>query len=72
MSRMENLPDHRALLCMMDAMIELFSHSFDMVPKRIILDIDDTCDTVHGGQQLAFFSAHHNAPTSKGPRRTGP
>lgn len=60
MSRLENLPDRRALLRMMEAMIELFCDSYDVVPKRIVLDIDDTCDAVHGGQQLALFNAHHN------------
>jgi hypothetical protein len=28
------------------------------VPERIVLDIDDTEDDVHGGQQLALFNAH--------------
>ena len=27
---------------------------------RIVLDIDDTPDAVHGGQQLALFNAHHD------------
>jgi hypothetical protein len=39
-------------------MIDLFCDSFKSVPKHIVLDIDDTPDTVHGGQQLAFFNAH--------------
>jgi hypothetical protein len=26
------------------------------VPKRILLDIDDTFDRVHGGQQLRLFN----------------
>ena len=60
MSRLENLPDRRALLRMMDAMIELFCDSYEVVPRRIVLDIDDTCDAVHGGQQLALFNADHN------------
>jgi hypothetical protein len=25
-----------------------------------ILDIDDTCCAAHGGQQLAFWNAHHD------------
>jgi hypothetical protein len=31
------------------------------VPKRIVLDIDDTFDAIHGGQQLRLFNAHHDA-----------
>ncbi len=30
------------------------------MPKRIVLDIDDTFDRVHGGQELRLFNAHHN------------
>ena len=44
-SRLENLPDVRSLLPMGRAM-------------RIVLDIDDTFDAVHGGQQLRLFNAH--------------
>ena len=42
------------------AMIELYCGSFASVPKRITLDIDDTFDAVHGGQQLALFNAHYD------------
>jgi hypothetical protein len=34
--------------------------SFTDVPRRIVLDIDDTCHPVHGRQQLALFHAHHD------------
>jgi hypothetical protein len=47
---------------MMAAMIEVFCDSFDAVPRRILLDIDDTEDAVHGGQQLALFNAHGACP----------
>jgi hypothetical protein len=60
MCRLENLPSPTALKRMMAAMVELFCDSFEEVPLRIILDIDDTCDPVHGQQQLALFHAHHN------------
>jgi hypothetical protein len=40
-------------------MVELFCDSFEQVPRRIVLDIDDTCDPVHGQQQLALFNAHY-------------
>ena len=59
-SRLENLPDARALVRMGRAMIELYCGSFASVPKRITLDIDDTFDAVHGGQQLALFNAHYD------------
>jgi hypothetical protein len=59
-SRLENLPDRRMLLRMARAMIGLYCASFAQVPKRITLDIDDTFDAVHGGQQLRLFNAHYD------------
>jgi Transposase DDE domain group 1 len=61
MCRLENLPGPTALKRMMAAMVELFCDSFDDVPRRIVLDIDDTEDRVHGGQQLALFHAHYDS-----------
>jgi hypothetical protein len=59
-SRLENLPDPRALLRIGRAMIDLYCASFRQVPKRIVLDIDDTFDAVHGGQQLRLFNAYYD------------
>ena len=55
------LPGPVALKRMMAAMVELFCDSFDAVPRRIVLDIDDTEDRVHGGQQLALFNAYYDS-----------
>ena len=60
-SRLENLPGPVALKRMMAAMVEVFCDSFDQVPRRIVLDIDDTEDRVHGGQQLALFNAYYDS-----------
>jgi hypothetical protein len=46
---------------MMAAMVELFCDSFEQVPRRIVLDIDDTEDRVHGEQQLALFNAYYDS-----------
>jgi hypothetical protein len=59
MSRLENLPGPTALKRMMAVLVELFCDSFAEVPRRIVLDIDDTEDRVHGQQQLALFHAHY-------------
>jgi len=61
MCRLENLPGPTALKRMMAAMVELFCDSFDDVPRRLVLDIDDTEDRVHGGQQLALFHAYYDS-----------
>ena len=50
--------DRRMLLGLARAMVGLYCASFGRVPKRITLDIDDTVDAVHGGQQLRLFNAH--------------
>jgi DDE family transposase len=60
-SRLENLPGPTALKRMMVAMVELFCDSFEHLPRRIVLDIDDTEDRVHGGQQLALFNAYYDS-----------
>ncbi len=59
-SRLENLPDARTLLRMGRAMVDLYCESFRQIPRRITLDIDDTFDAVHGGQQLRLFNAHYD------------
>ena len=61
LSRLENAPSWRELARMGLALIDLFCASFKTVPERIVLDIDDTPDAVHGGQQLALFNAHYDA-----------
>ena len=60
LSRLENAPSWRALARMGLSMIDVFRASFRSVPARLVLDIDDTSDAVHGGQQLALFNAHYD------------
>ena len=57
-SRLENLADARALYKIGMGFVDFFCRSYATPPKRIELDIDDTDDRVHGGQQLALFNAH--------------
>ena len=59
-SRLENLPDKRALLRLGRALVEQYCASFRQVPKRIVLDLDDTFDRVHGSQQLCLFNAFYD------------
>jgi hypothetical protein len=59
LSRLENAPDLRALVAIAREMIDLFLDSYGRnAPSEIHLDIDDTDDLVHGGQQLALFNTH--------------
>jgi hypothetical protein len=57
-SRLENRPEVRTLLRMAGAMVDLYCASFAQVPRQIVLDLDDTFDAAHGGQQLRLFNAH--------------
>jgi hypothetical protein len=60
LSRLENLAQWRALARIGIGMIDLFCKSFARPPSRIVLDIDDTDDPVHGQQELALFNAHYD------------
>ena len=42
------------------AMVDFYCHSFRHVPRRIVLDVDDTFDAAHGGQQLRLFNAYYD------------
>lgn len=59
MSRWENAPTTRELAGMMAAMIGVYCASYPVPPAAVTLDIDDTCDVVHGYQQLSFWNGHH-------------
>ena len=60
MSRLENAPSRLEVARMTAALVDLFCRSFDAPPVAITLDIDDTCDPVHGQQQLSLFHAHYD------------
>jgi hypothetical protein len=60
LSRLENLPDWRALARIGLGQIDLYCRSFARPPRRIVLDIDDTDDPAHGQQELALFNAHYD------------
>jgi hypothetical protein len=60
LSRLENLADWRALARIGLGQIDLYCRSFALPPCRIVLDIDDTDDAVHGQQELALFNAHYD------------
>lgn len=59
MSRWENAPTTRELARMMAAMIDIYCASYPAAPAAVTLDIDGTCDVVHGYQQLSFWNGHH-------------
>jgi hypothetical protein len=60
-SRLENLPDRRALLRLGRALVEQYCGSFRAVPKRIVLDIDDTPAFARAGSSTACMAASNCA-----------
>ncbi|MGH7034030.1 MAG: IS1380 family transposase, partial [Stellaceae bacterium] len=60
MSRLENAPSKIEIARAMAAMVDQFCASYRSAPASIALDIDDTCDAVHGHQQLSLFNAHYD------------
>ena len=42
------------------ALIDQWMESYATAPDGVVLDIDDTCDVVHGHQQLSLFNAHYD------------
>jgi Transposase DDE domain group 1 len=59
-SRLENAPNLRDLIRMSRGMVDFWCASHPHPPKGIVLDIDDTADTVHGHQQMSLFNAHYD------------
>ena len=60
MSRLENMPSKIEAARMTAALVDVFCQSFPVQPAAITLDIDDTCDRVHGQQQMSLFNAHYD------------
>jgi hypothetical protein len=57
-SRLENIADVKSLYRIGIGFIDHFCASYETPPTSIVLDVDDTDDLVHGGQQLALFNTH--------------
>jgi hypothetical protein len=58
-SRLENAPSKTEAARLTAALLEQFATT--VTPGQLeILDIDDTFCAAHGGQQLAFWNAHHD------------
>ena len=60
MSRLENAPSSIEVARMTVALVDIFCRFFSIPPAAITLDIDDTCDRVHGHQQSSLFLSHYD------------
>jgi hypothetical protein len=59
-SRLENAPTLKDAIRLTYALVDQWLASYDKPPEAVVLDIDDTCDVVHGRQQLSLFNAHYD------------
>ena len=60
-SRLENQVSSKDLVRIADAFVDKFIASYAKEPEVIVLDFDDTDDTVHGCQQMALFNSYYGA-----------
>ena len=60
LSRLENAPSLKDAIRLTWALVDQWMDSYEREPASVILDIDDTCDVVHGHQQLSLFNAHYD------------
>jgi hypothetical protein len=58
-SRLENAPSRTAVARLAGALVDQFCAQVTPGAQEI-LDLDDTFCAAHGGQQLAFWNAHHD------------
>lgn len=68
MSRLENMSSKIEAARMTAAMGGLFCHSFPAPPASLTLDIDDSCDPVHGQKQMSTRAPMKRASRSAPPR----
>src|SRR6476661_662489 len=60
LSRLDNSPRLRDVIRLTYTLVDAWMDSYPCEPASITLDIDDTCDVVHGHQQLSLFNAHYD------------
>jgi hypothetical protein len=60
LSRLENAPSLKDAIRLTYALVDQWMASYGREPASVILDIDDTCNVVHGHQQLSLFNAHYD------------
>ena len=53
-------PALREIIRLMGVLVDLWCASYTTPPEAVTLDIDDTCDKVHGAQQMSLFNAHYD------------
>ena len=57
--RLENGRTEQELCFLQELLVHLFIQQHKQAPDRIVLDMDTTCDEVHGYQQLSFYNGFY-------------
>jgi len=57
--RFENDRTEQELKGLQAVLVQLFIQQYKRAPDRIVLDMDTTCDEVHGYQQLSFYNGFY-------------
>lgn len=58
-SRFENQVNEKELDFLQNLLVHLYVQQHQKPPRKIVLDLDTTCDPVHGYQQLSFFNGFY-------------
>jgi hypothetical protein len=58
-SRFENSINEVELDFLQELLVQLYVQKHTKPPQKLILDLDTTCDEVHGYQQLSFFNGFY-------------
>jgi hypothetical protein len=59
LGRLENSRTDEELTFLQELLVHVFIQQQRTVPERIVLDMDTTCDEVHGYQQLSFYNGFY-------------
>jgi hypothetical protein len=59
LGRLENSRTEEELTFLQELLVHVFIQQHKTAPLRIILDMDTTCDEVHGYQQLSFYNGFY-------------
>jgi hypothetical protein len=57
--RLENSVNETELKLLADLLAHMYIKKHPKPPKKIVLDLDTTCDPVHGYQQLSFYNGFY-------------
>lgn len=59
-SRLENSITCEELVFLQDLLVHTYIKKHKKPPKKLVLDLDTTCDPVHGYQQMSFYNAFYS------------